>query len=208
MLKLNLTIEEELVLLQKYHLSPTELFLLRLLLIFQDDNDNQYILEYLSLNSEDTGKFRDVLSSLQNKDVILKSYNIPKEGTKLQLNELNKIPINKNVQKSIFKSSFEMGYELYEIYPSIIYVNGSAQAGQAVSKKFNTLEDAFRYYGKSIRWNPEKHREILELVQWAKENNVINFNLATFLVDQRWNYFQNLKEGDISGMTFDNCIDA
>ena len=75
--------------------------------------------------------------------------------------------------KDFYKCSFELGKELFEIYPMFGIINGETVGIRSVSKKFDSLEDFYRFYGKSIRWNPDKHKEILELVEWAKENNIL-----------------------------------
>ena len=38
---------------------------------------------------------------------------------------------------------------------------------------FDSLEEAYFRYGKSIKWNEERHNQIIELVRWAKDNNII-----------------------------------
>ena len=50
---------------------------------------------------------------LQNIGIILKRYKIPNKGEKLDIYD---IPINKNFIKDFYKSSFEMGKELFETY--------------------------------------------------------------------------------------------
>ena len=58
------------------------------------------------------------------------------------------------------------------------------------------MDDFFFFYGKSIRWNPEAHAEVIRLVEYAKENNLINCSLATFVINQRWREIQAaIKQG-------------
>jgi hypothetical protein len=65
------------------------------------------------------------------------------------------------------------------------------------------LEQAFFRYAKSINNNSERHERIIELVNWAKEHNVINCALSTFIVDQKWNDLEALRDGD-TGINYDN----
>ena len=89
-----------------------------------------------------------------------------------------------------------MGEELFANYPTFATINGSPVGIRSVSKKFDSLEDFFRAYGKTIKWNSEVHKNILELVKWGKENNLINYTLASFLIDRKWEELQAMKDGN------------
>lgn len=79
---------------------------------------------------------REVLEQLQKKEVILKSYKIPKSGEKF---DPYAIPINKNFIKALYKSSFEMGKELFDSYPQFGNINGSVKINCATAKSVKTL---------------------------------------------------------------------
>lgn len=67
------------------------------------------------------------------------------------------------------------------------------------------MEDAFRYYGKQIRWNQETHKHILELLDWAQNNTTfINFSLATFLIDRKWEEIEALKNGELTDINYNS----
>lgn len=204
MANLNFSQNEEIVVLRKYNLNPTELFTLRLLLIAQDDEEDTNLYDFLSLGDDCTTGFRNCLESLQEKGIILKSYKIPESGSTISVYD---IPINKTVTKGLYKSAFEMGVELFEHYPQWGMINGRAIALRSVAKKFNSLEDAYRFYGKSIGWNIEKHKEIIELLDWAKDKEIINFSLSTFLINNGWLDLQSMKEGKVSNVGFDSYTD-
>ena len=192
-------IDEDIVILEKYRLTPTELFVLKTILLF--DDDNSYLHRYLQIDSNKKS-FRDILLSLQNKGIILKSYKIPEKGEKF--NPLD-VEFNKNVIKTFWKASFEMGSELFETYPMFATINGAIVSIRSISKKFNTPEDAFRYYSKAINWNPEKHREIIDLIKWEQNNEVhfINMSLSSFIIDRKWNELQALKDGKLANINYD-----
>ena len=141
-----------------------------------------------------------MLQNLQDSGVILKSYKIPEKGTVL---DVHSIPFNKNLIKDFYKSSFEMGKELFEAYPMFGIINGMNVGIRSVSKKFDTLEDFYRFYGKTIRNKPETHSHILELVNWAKENNILTNTLANFVIDHKWNELEALKNGELVNVNFD-----
>ena len=79
---LTLTLEEEVCLLDKYGLTPTELLIVRILLILQDDGDEQLFQRLMVTLKHINLPLREVLEQLQKKEILLKSYQIPKKGEK------------------------------------------------------------------------------------------------------------------------------
>ncbi len=140
------------------------------------------------------GNVRDMLIKLQDCGLIKKSFKIPEIGQSIDPND---IPLNMNVIKDYRKSSFELGKELFEVYPQFGLINGCSVGIRSVSKKFDSLEDFYKFYGKSIGWNIEKHNYIIDLVNWGKENNLINCSLCNFVVDRKWDTLEVMREGDV-----------
>lgn len=201
MKNLTLTLEEEVSLLDKYRLVPTELFLIRVLLILQDENNEELFIRYIKTLKQAGINLRNILISLQEKEILLKSCKIVKEGEEFNPYALQ---LNKNFIKNLYKCSFEMGKELFEEYPQFGNVQGNVVGLRSVSKKFDSLEQAYFKYGKCIGWNPERHNHIIRLVKWAKEHNIINYTLQSFIVDQRWLELEALKSGDIANIDYDS----
>lgn len=198
---LTLTLEEEVCLLDKYGLTPNELLVVRILLILQDDNAEDLFQKLMVTLKHVNLPLREVLNQLQKKEIILKSYKIPNSGEKF---DPYAIPINKNFIKALYKSSFEMGKELFDSYPQFGNINGNLIPLRGISKKFDSLEQAYFKYGKSIGFNPEKHKTIIELVNWARENNILNCSLASFIVNEGWHDLNVLKNnGDIANVNYD-----
>ena len=198
---LTLTLEEEVCLLDKYGLTPNELLVVRILLILQDDGEEQLFQKLMVTLKHINLPLREVLEQLQKKEIILKSYKIPKSGEKF---DPYAIPINKNFIKALYKSSFEMGKELFDSYPQFGNINGNLIPLRVISKKFDSLEQAYFKYGKSIGFNPEKHKTIIELVDWARENNILNCSLASFIVNEGWHDLNALKNnGDVANINYD-----
>ena len=190
MVHLTLSLEEEIALLDKYNLDSNELLVLRCIVMLQEEKQELLFHSLMGLHSID---FRNILVSLQNKGIVLKSYKIPEKG---QSFDPYSIQLNKNFVKQLYKSSFELGKELFDAYPQMAYINGSAVMLRGVSKHFNSLEDCYFRYAKSIGFNKDKHNEIIELVNWAKETNVLNKSLGAFVVDNSWLDLQSLREGN------------
>ncbi len=196
----NLELKQQLSFCEKYRISPNELLLLEILLIAQEGDEPEIVKSYFTSDVKARGSTIELLLKLKESGVILKSYKIPERG--ILFNPLD-VPLNKNIVKDFYKCSFEMGKELWDAYPQFGLVNGSQVGLRSVSKKFNTPEDCFRYYGKVIRWKPEIHNHIIELVNWAKENNILCVTLANFIIDRKWEELESLKNGDTGGMNFD-----
>ena len=180
----------------KYKIDDNQLTLLEILLIAQNEEDNELVKMYFT----STKDIRLHLIYLQNIGIILKTYKIPNKGEKLDIYD---IPINKNFIKDFYKSSFEMGKELFETYPQFGLINGSNVGIRSVSRKFNSLEDFYRFYGKTIRNKPEIHQHIIDLINWAKEQNVIVCSLCNFVIDHKWEELQALKDGNLANVNFD-----
>ena len=65
-------IDNELIFLEKYNLTPTELMTIRTILLAQD-NQEDYLFKFNNILTKTDVKFRDILISLQNKQIITKA---------------------------------------------------------------------------------------------------------------------------------------
>ena len=197
---LTLTLKDEISILSKYKITSNELMFIRSLLILQDEQDESIFQSYIeSLHDCGIG-VREVILSLQEKGIVLKSYKCPKAGESFNPYD---IPFNKNFIKNIYKCSFEIGKELFEEYPQFGSINGAVVPLRSVARKFDSLEDCYFRYGRSIRWNAETHNHIIELVRWGKENNIINQSLANFVINHAWVDLEALKNGDTVNINYE-----
>lgn len=195
----DMRLDEELGFMERYNLTPAELLLIKMILIAQEGPDGfDYVKKYFNLSEDIRGNAIDLLNELQAKQVITKEYEIPEKGGKFAPAE---VTFNKNFMKAFFRNSFDMGKELYETYPVSTVVNGVEYKLRRVSKKFDTLEQAFFHYGKYIGWNPDKHREVISLVEAGKRSGYQFSTLDSFIVDNDWN---NLEALNRSGQLTDN----
>lgn len=199
-MNLTLSLEEEISLITRYNITPNELLVVRVLLMYQEEDQTELLSDLLTA-LKDTGlDFREILTELQNKEIILKSYRIPAKGSKFEPLD---IPINKNFIKNIYKCSFELGKELFEVYPQFGLIQGNSVPLRSVSRHFDSLEKCFFKYGKAIGFNQDRHKEIIELVKWANDNNLINCALSSFVINQGWLDLKAMKEGDIDNFNRD-----
>lgn len=181
-------IENELAILERYKLEPTELFAIKVILLAQQESEYEWLQRFAVIVG-----LRSILVRLQEKEIILKSYKIPKEGEVLEIED---IPFNKNFLKNFYRSSFEMGNELFDAYPQTCTVGNQIFNLKRVSKKFDSLEDAFSKYGKYIKYNPEAHEHVLELVNWGIDNGYSFTTLDSFIVDMDWKNIEAIKDGN------------
>ena len=200
MKNLTLNLEEEISILSKYRITPNELTFIKTLLILQDEENEDLFKDYIESLYVCNVKLREVLISLQKKEIILKSYKIPSEGESF---DPYSIPFNKNFIKSLYKSSFELGKELFEIYPQMTVINGSLVTLRGVSKHFDSLEACYFRYGKAIGWNQERHEKALDLIKWAKERDIIKQSLSSFVINNSWLDLEAIRNGDSGNYNFD-----
>jgi len=186
---LNHNLDNELILMRDYKLNPTELFVIKVILLAQD-GDYTYLQQF---NEIFNGQLRLVLESIQSKGVIVKSYKIPKEGTLFIPED---VQFNQNFLKKYYRSAFEMGEELFYTYPQSCTVQGQVFNLRTVSKHFDSLEQAFQKYAKSIKNNPEIHQEIIDNIKWGIENGYNFTTLDRFIIDRGGEALKAFKEGD------------
>lgn len=179
----HLDLENQLIWCNTFKITPNDLTLFEILLLLQENDDIELVKSYFELSEESRGSFRESLLKLQNAGLINQSYKIPEKGTTINPYD---IPLNKVKTKQFYKNSFELGKDLYENYPLSTIVNGVEYKLRRVSKKFNSLEDAYLKYGKAIGWNPVKHAEIIALIKQGIESNYNFTTLDDFIVDNDW----------------------
>ena len=181
-------IDNELAILEKYNLNPTELFAIKVILLAKEEGEYEWLQRFAQIV-----KLRNILESLQEKGIILKSWKLPKEGQRLIVED---IPFNQNFQKQFYRASFEMGEELFYTYPQSCTVQGQVFNLRTVSKHFDSLEQAFLKYAKSIKNNPEIHQEIIDNIKWGIENGYNFTTLDRFIIDRGGEALKAFRNGD------------
>lgn len=195
----HLDLKQQLIWCDTYKITPNELLLFEMLLLIQEDDDPEIVKMYFSLDEKSRGSVRAALQRLQEQELINKSYKIPEVGSNFNPYD---IPLNKNKVKQFYKCSFELGKDLWDIYPQFGLVNSNMVGLRAISDKDDSIEDFYKRYGKEIHWNPEEHQRIIDLVKWAKETNIINYTISKFVRNHKWEELEALKNGD-TGYNYD-----
>ena len=183
-------LDSELILMRDYDITPDVLFAVKVILLAQD-GEYEYLQQFVEILTKE--RFRELLTFIQLKGLILKSWKIPKEGTRL---DVENIPFNQNFLKKFYRSAFEMGEELFYTYPQSCTVQGQVFNLRTVSKHFDSLEQAFQKYAKSIKNNPEIHQEIIDNIKWGIENGYNFTTLDRFIIDRGGEALKAFREGD------------
>ena len=186
---LNHNLRTELILMDQYKLDPNELFCIKVILLAQE-GEYEYLQNYAQILN---GKLRLILTTLQSKGIIIKAYKIPKEGTQFIPED---VQFNQNFLKKYYRSAFEMGEELFYTYPQSAVVQGQVFNLRTVSKKFDSLEDAFSKYAKQIKNNPELHQQIINDIKWGIENGYNFTTLDRFIVDRAYESLHSMRLGE------------
>ena len=196
-----LSIDREIQFMIKYQLTPDEFFLMRLIFFAQEGQD-----KYISQFANECGfekPIREILTSLQNKGVINKSYVIPQAGEVFNPQDVD---FNKTVLNQFFQHSQDLGMELFEAYPPFTIINGKTFSLRNISKNFKDLDDMCWNYGRAIRFNQQKHEEIMELLEFGKENNLIHSGISDFILSQGWMALQVYKDEDMGVMNTNELL--
>ena len=175
---------------KEYKINPTELFTIKVILLAQD-GEYEYLQKYAEILN---GNLRLLLEHLQEIGIILKSYKIPPTGTTF-IPEA--VQFNQNFLKKFYRSAFEMGEELFYTYPQSTTVNGVLYNLRSVSKRFDSLEQAFQRYAKSINNKPELHQQVIDDIRWGIKNNYSGFTtLDRFIIDRGYEFLHQFRNGE------------
>ena len=186
-----LSLKEEINIYINSGLTPSELFILRLLFLAQD-GDTTLINNYLSNTTNGKELFLTVLNNIKNKGIVLSSFKIPVEGSTLKYTD---IPINKNFIKKFIKESNQIGKEFFDAYPPFIYINGKMASIKNITKAglFSIDEFCF-FYGRQLKLSSITHQRVMEALEYGKEHNLINYSILEFLASQKWNEIEYIRD--------------
>lgn len=192
-----LSLNEEINIYLQSGLTPTELFIARLLFL-AIDGDSQPLKRYL--NGVTNGKLvlKNVLISLKEKKAILSSFEIPEEGETLNFKN---IPFNKNFLKMYLRESNDLGKEFFDAYPPFININGKLVSIRNFTKAgLFSFEDFCLFYAKAIKNSGITHEKVLELLEFARENDLIHYSIIEFLASKKYEEIQYIKDsGNVNG---------
>ena len=197
MKQFELSLKEEINIYINSGLTPTELFVVRLLYL-AIDGDPEPLKNYLSNIPDGKKLFRDVLESLKNKKVLLSTFRVPSEGETLNFSN---IPFNKNFLKMYVRESNEMGMELFDEYPYFLTINGKNYSLRNFAKHGLLSPDDFcLFYAKAIKSSGVAHERVMEAVRFGKEHNLLNYSIVEFIASRKWEEIEYIRNsGNVNG---------
>ena len=192
-----LSLNEEIQIYINSGLTPTELFILRLLFL-AIDGDSKFLVNYVSNTANGKEVLKSVLVSLKNKKVINSTFELPKEGQALNFKN---IPINKVFLKNYLRESNDIGKELFDSYPPFINIGGKLCSIKNITKaNLFSLEDFCIYYAKSIKSSGVTHERVMAALEFAKDNNLINYSIIEFIASMKYLEIEYIQgSGNING---------
>jgi len=95
----------------------------------------------------------------------------------------------------LMTTSFLKARELMKNYPRLLEING---------KKYNIVNigeaELSLSYQKNLEITETEHEEVLELLEWGKENKCVNIGLKKFAETQYWLTLKEMKENGTQGI--------
>lgn len=96
----------------------------------------------------------------------------------------------------IMRETDDLFEELLDMYPVFINVEGSRYPARSTNAGEKGQYSTAELYKKYIKGDLELHKKVLDLVEWAKNNDQIGCGLAKFVAGKRWEELQELKSGN------------
>lgn len=189
----NTSLESDIKIMSQYQITAEENLFIKLLFYVQEHERESFD---IFLNECKHDNISGIIQNLVDKNILLKS-SLPKNN----IIKIENIEFNKNFLKGYMKYSYDMGMELFMAYPTTLFINGVSYSAKNIAKKFDSLEQFAFTYARSIGFNEEKHREVMSILEWAKENDLLHFGICEFIISQKWIEYKELKEK--GGGTFD-----
>ena len=173
-------------LLTAYNLTADELLLIYLTFLAREEEGHaEYLADWMCNGGQ--SRLKSLFDSLKEKGIIHKDYNPTNYNP-------DDIEFNKNFLKGWIKCSGELGKELFDAYPPFLNINGKMAPLRNISKKFTSLDEFFFHYSSQIGHNPDKHKEVMDILDWATKNGKINFGILEFVCSHKWEDLKYLKD--------------
>lgn len=197
MQQFELSLKEEISIYINSGLTPTEFFILRLILLGVDGN-SELLFNYLNNIKDGKTLFRQTLITLKEKKIILSSFKIPDEGSSLSLSD---IQFNKNFIKMYIRESNIIGKELFDAYPPFININGKLCSIKNFTKAgLYSFEEFCLYYTKAIKQAKTTHERVMEALEYGKEHNLINYSIIEFIASRKYLEIEYIQtSGNVNG---------
>jgi hypothetical protein len=200
MYKLNIDLERKLEIMSKHELTAEEWLMIEMLFIAEDHPE--ILFKYFNECKKEQIP-RDTLISLKDKKVFSTSFTIPLEG---QSFDPTQVEFSKTFLNNYFKNSYEAGWELFDAYPEYCQsTNGASNqlypARNITKSGYMDENDLFAKYNKAIQYKVENHNEVMELLEFAKSENLLQYGIVEYITTRKWLAHRELRDkGEINNM--------
>lgn len=203
-MNVNISFLEEINIVIESGLTPTELFVIRLIFLGLD-GDPSPLRNYVENIPNGRGLIREVIKSLMSKKIINSTYQIPDESSPIIISN---IPFNKNFIKKYIKESNELGKEFFYEYPDFTNINGKLVSIKNFTKaNLFSLDDFCRFYTKSIKSQSVTHERVMSALRFGKDNNLIHYSILEFIASMKYLEIEKLRDsGDLNGYSNSELI--
>ena len=185
-MKLEISLDRELEVMSEYNLTGEEWMFLRVLFIAVEEQKLPYLQKYL-LECAKSISVRELLQSLKTKKIIAQSYQIPEVGEAFEVED---VEFHQPFMNKAFKVSNSAGIELMRNYPAYMSTASGTLLNlrNIVSKGGYIDEDDFYFqYAKKIKFSRVMHEQILQALEWGKEQDLIKYSIVEFVASSKWN---------------------
>jgi hypothetical protein len=182
--KLSIEIETQLAVMIKYSLTAEEYFVTQLIFLATEDPPHpELLITYFGKAKKDyLGP--EILQSLKDKGVLAKSYHIPQAGETFRIAD---ITFDKTFVNEHFKLTLEAGAELKDAYPDFLQgFDRLLPAKNIVTAGYRNEEDFFFAYSKKIKHSRKNHAEVMEILEWAKEQKLLTYGMVEYVTTSKW----------------------
>lgn len=132
-------------------------------------------------------EFKDLLE----KDLIEQSYG--KEGDRI----LDRYQVTDKFIEEVIVTK-DRAKEFYEAYPTWVRNFSNPARGDINLSAVENLEAFYDKYRYMVQTQKE-HQHVMEILEWAKSENLIKYNVNKFVGSRMWEHFEELMEKENTG---------
>ena len=187
-----LSIDKELLIINEFKLTTEEVLFLKLAFLAKENNymfDTETKNFRLFLDQILQTSLNEILISLYTKGIITKDSYLDKEDI-----STDTLTFTKTFMKRYEQCDYTFGKDLFEKYPSIIYIDGKRCNAKNITRYYSDLDQFYFTYCKKIKYSKKKHLAIMELLQWGIDNGQITYSVVEFVASEKWKELKMLKE--------------
>lgn len=188
----NISIEEQIDLMKRFKLNGNQWFLCQILWLCQQEGGSKYLYKYF----EEVN--RDCVIPMQDIETLVDN------GVVEPFDYRNRFYYDTIVFTPKFRDKLlidfnDAGRELWDRFPSerSYRIDGKKLMTKKIGSEFNSIEDFYKYYAKSIKYSKAIHDEVLKGLQIAIDTNSIDFTIVDFVKNKMWESFKEEAKGNV-----------